>query len=219
MSALSANQIALNGSSIKRQFVAGLCALLSLAVVLAPLWWQPSVTPPTENVLTMRKISVVKPPPPPPPPTQQSNQQEASVSIQVQGTGPALPMLEVTPNIDIHLPSPPEINFQPSQWQSLEIDWQAFDLKSLDALPTLVHATKPNFPATLSARGVKKATVKLDIFIDEQGHITLIEILENPYPELKQAIYQFVQGSRFSAPIKDGKPVRARFVLPLEIKP
>jgi len=53
--------------------------------------------------------------------------------------------------------------------------------------------------------------------IDEQGHLTLIDIVENPYSELREVIQRLIRNTRFSAPTKDNLPVRARFIWPVEI--
>ena len=55
--------------------------------------------------------------------------------------------------------------------------------------------------------------------IDEQGKLTLLNILENPYPELRPEIERIVRSSRFSVPTKGTAAVSARFIWPVEFKP
>ena len=203
-----------------QQFKAMLLSVSLLAVGLLTLWlgqWV-SVTQPEQ--LSVREIALASPPPPPPPPPSVVQLvQQATVSVQIPGAGPSLTMLEIAPRLDIKKPSEPVIESQPSQWQSLDIDWDAFALNDLDGFPSLLTPLRVNFPKSLSRRGVKHVLIKLDVMIDEVGQVTLIDVVENAYPELASEIQRLVRQSRFTAPQKDGEPVRARFVWPIEITP
>lgn len=202
------------------QLRAGLLSLSVLMLALFTLWlghWLPAKVP---TKITLREVKMVLPPPPPPPPPPAQHQVvETPVSLQIQGAGPAIPLIEVKQNIEPIKPEIPVIDTHNTQWQSLEIDWNAFDLNQLDGFPNLLTPLRITFPKSLSRRGVTRVLVKLDVVIDEQGQVTLVDIIENPHPELTTEIQRLVRNSRFSAPKKDGQPVRARFIWPVEIKP
>lgn len=207
---------------LKIQCIATAFGVLSMILVLSPLFVKQSIVLNEHEQIQIRKVSIITPLfPPPPPPAPKSRYRKAetlSLAINVQGEEPTMPILDVESNIDVLPPSVPEANLTAVQWQSLEIDWQAFDLNALDSLPSLVNTVKLTFPKSLTSMGIDKALVQLDVLIDEKGRLTLIKIVKNTYPELVEEIYKFIRSSRFSSPLKNGSPVKTRFILPLEIK-
>lgn len=196
--------------------------LFSVVMLMAALsllflgYWLPDQV---QETIEVREIAIAVPPPPPPPqPTVRQNVMESPVNLQIQGSGPVVQMVEVEPNIDIAPPDIPDILTETTQWQSLEVNWDAFDLNQLDSLPSLLTALRVNFPRSLSRQGIDEVLVRLDVVIDEEGRATLVEIVDNPYPELRGEIERLVRSSRFTAPQKDNESVRARFIWPVEIK-
>ena len=192
--------------------------LLMALVILGLSHWLKTQTSPT---LLVREVSTLSLPPPPPPPVprQQQSADNAVVSLQVEGQGAVLQKIEIDmPPLDLYKPQDMQIDPMTTQWQSLEVNWDAFDLDALDGLPTLLTPLRVNLPKSLSRQGIDKALIKLDVMIDEDGQVTLIEIASNPYPELAGEIQKLVRTSRFSPPQKDHEPARARFIWPIEIK-
>ena len=194
-------------------------AMLAMALLIMGLsHWLKSQASPT---LVIREVSTVSLPPPPPPPVsrQQQNVATTNLSIQVEGQGVALQKIDIDlPPLDLHQPQDMHIDPVATQWQSLEVNWNAFELDALDSLPTLLTPLRVTMPKSLSRQGIDKALIKLDVMIDESGQVTLIEIASNPYPELVGEIEKLVRNSRFSPPQKDQEPARARFIWPIEIK-
>ena len=204
------------------QIKASLLSLIFLSLALIILWlghWMQTALP---EKVTVREISLLAPPPPPPPPpppqTVQTQQVEQSVQVQVQGVGPALPMFTIDrPEIEGRQPQVMEIQATQTEWQSLEINWEAFTLDDLDTLPALLTPIRAVIPKSLERQGINSILIKLDVVIDEAGEVTLVRVVENPYPELASEIRKIVQSSRFSAPKKGDEAVRARFIWPIEI--
>jgi hypothetical protein len=143
----------------------------------------------------------------------------ATVVVQMPGSGASITLQNLQQKVEITKPTVPQLDIRQTQWQSLDVDWQAFALNDLDGLPTLLTPLRVNLPKSLSRRGVDHVLLKLDVVIDEQGRLELVNIIENPYVELQPEIQRLVRNSRFSAPQKEGQPVRARFIWPVEIKP
>ena len=193
--------------------------MLTLALlVLCLSHWLKNQSSPT---LLVREVSTLSLPPPPPPPTprQQQTADNATLSLQVEGQGAVMQKIEIElPPLDLFKPQEMLIDPMNTQWQSLEVNWNAFDLDALDNLPTLLTPLRVTFPKSLSRQGIDKALIKLDVMIDEAGQVTLIDIASNPYPELVPEIQKLVRNSRFSPPLKDHEPARARFIWPIEIK-
>lgn len=197
--------------------------LLSLAVLafaLGLLWLGHWVGVAMPGKITIREIAVLQPPPPPPPPPAvEAPRAESPIALQAEGGGPVLRLLQPDrQSIEIAKPDTPAIRTVQPRWQSLEVNWDAFSINELDKLPTLLTPLHVVFPKSLSRRGIDSVLIKLDVMIDEHGQVSLIEVAENPYPELKPEIDNLVRNSRFSSPEKGGEPVRARFIWPVEIK-
>jgi len=115
--------------------------------------------------------------------------------------------------------SPPEFTPQTQNLNvDLAVDWQAFGLGELDSMPVLLTKIKAIFPRSLARKGITEAKVALDVFIDEQGVVSLIGIKSLPYEELRDSINTIIRTSRFSVPTKNNQPVRARFIWPVEFK-
>lgn len=203
----------------RRQLAANLLSLCILLLALCTLWlghWLPSESP---KKVELREVALVLPPPqPPPPPPEQQQLVETPVPLQIQGAGSPVPIIEVVQKLDPIKPEIPVFKTENTQWQSLDVDWNALDLNQLDDFPSLLTPLRISFPKSLSRRGITRVLVKLDVVIDEQGQVTLVDIVQNPHPELNTEIHKLVRNSRFSAPKKDNQAVRARFIWPVEIE-
>ena len=204
-----------------RRWLSLVFSVVMLTLALLVLWlshWLKTQTSPT---LLVREVSTLSlpPPPPPPAPRQQQTADNSAVSLQVEGQGAVMQKMDIElPPLELFKPQEMQIDPMNTQWQSLEVNWNAFDLDALDNLPTLLTPLRVTFPKSLSRQGIDKVLVKLDVMIDEGGQVTLIDIASNPYPELVPEIQKLVRNSRFSPPQKDHEPARARFIWPIEIK-
>ncbi|MFA3791889.1 energy transducer TonB [Aliiglaciecola sp. SL4] len=195
-------------------------SIVMLSIALLIMWMSDWLKAQTDETLVVRTVSTVNlPPPPPPPPPQQTQEiSQANVELQVQGEGASMPVIEFDVK-SIDSLKPQEVHIDPlnTQWQSLEVDWNAVGIESLDSVPTLLTPLVVDFPKSLQRRGITKTLVKLDVMIDEEGQVTLINVASNSYPELNPEIRKLVRKSRFSPPQKDNEPARARFIWPIEI--
>ncbi|MEI6894549.1 MAG: hypothetical protein V5789_07930 [Colwellia sp.] len=192
--------------------------LMALLGVLATNWFAAEYEP---KVMVRKVTQAYTPPPPPPKPvTRKTPQTQLSIDLNASGTGPSLTITDLKIKQPLMpMLSPPEFSHQTHDLNlDLAIDWQAFGLGELDSVPVLLTKLKTVFPRSLVRRGITKANVSLDVFIDEQGSITLIGIKVMPYKELLDAIKKIIRTSRFSVPTKNNQPVRARFIWPVEFK-
>ena len=203
---------------LQRNLLASIASIVILSSALLLFWLGHNIKQQPPEKIIIREVALVTPPPPPPPPPVQQAMVETPITIQIQGSGASMQILTVEQNITLTKPDIPPMVVSQTKWQQLEIDWDAFALDQLDDLPTLLTPLKIDFPKSLSRQGVKRVLVKLEVMIDEQGQLTLINIVNNPYQELQGEIQRLIRSSRFSAPKKDNQPVRARFVWPIEIK-
>lgn len=164
------------------------------------------------------QIQVVQPEPPPPPPKTRQVVEKTNVELQVEGDGPVLTMTNMEVDVEVETPDMPEVQLKTTRWQEYKIDLDAYKLADLDSQPSLLTPINLRFPQQLKRRGVDRVMLKLDVMIDERGEVTLLKIIDNPYHELVGEIKRFVDKSKFTSPYKDSRPVKARFIWPLEIK-
>ncbi|WP_102798407.1 hypothetical protein [Bowmanella denitrificans] len=204
---------------ITQQAKATLVSLSILSMALALLWLGQGWQAKEAEQLTIREVSVAMLPPPPPPPTPvQQVIADAPINLQVSGSGPSIQLTKPDVlQLTAIQPPAPVMQMARTDWQSLEVDWQAFSLDELDGLPTLLTPLSIRLPASLSRQGIKQVLIKLEILVDEQGQVTLLDVVENPHPELKPEILKMVRSSRFSAPSKGNETVRAKFIWPINI--
>lgn len=208
---------------LNRQHIFAFVTSISLmAIALLAMFASNFLSQEYQPKVMIRKVTqaYTPPPPPPKPVTRPTTQNQLSIDLNAAGTGPSL---DIT-NLKIKQPlnpelTPPDFNHTVSDLDlDLAVDWQAFGLGELDSIPVLLTQIKATFPRSLARKGVTQAKVELDVFIDEQGSITLINIKKLPYDELIDSINKIIRTSRFSVPTKNSQPVRARFVWPVEFK-
>lgn len=191
-----------------------------LAGVLAILWLGHYLTKNNEPELEVRRLDFAVTPPPPPPPQSQKVIEQAELTLQVEGSGVEIDMadLHVEPDLEVNKPEMPQVKVTQTKWNMPEINWEGYKLSELDSKPSLLTPVKIRFPKGLKHKGITKVTVKLDVMIDEKGAVTLINIVENPYHQMDREIHRFVNASKFTAPFKQSKAVKARFIWPLVIE-
>lgn len=94
---------------------------------------------------------------------------------------------------------------------------QIFELASLDKIPKRLNSVKINYPKNLLKRGIQ-GTVVLVVVIDENGFLSVEKVEKSDYAEFaEQAIYA-AQKLRYEPPTINGKPVKARFTLPIPFR-
>ncbi|MFK3862553.1 energy transducer TonB [Pseudoalteromonas rhizosphaerae] len=205
----------------RHPFFAFMLSLTVLACALVLLWLGQIAEHVINDKVIVREVALVPLPPPPPPTVTQSAVTEPMQSLVVEGAGATIQAINIKIESKISLSKPTLANMPIAtpEFQSIDVNWDAFSLNQLDGLPTLLTPVKAVLPKKLTRQGVSTFIVKLDVFIDENGRLSLIDVIQNPYPELKPEIDKIIKQSRFSSPKKDGEIVRARFIWPIEFKP
>ena len=168
--------------------------------------------------------TIALPPPKAPRPVQQkkalqpnlnTSQQSSTVKIALQPL--AVDIKEMNPVIDqteLLDALKPQVDLEGAVAQTIA----RFTLDELDQTPVLIHELKiPTLPRSLLRRGIRSVDVVLHVEIDTQGHVHLIKIMKMPYPVLKPIILKIVDRALFTAPKKEGQPVRTEFSWPLRI--
>jgi len=80
--------------------------------------------------------------------------------------------------------------------------------------PTFRRQTAPAYPA-LAKRRNKEGVVLLRLSISETGHLTRLEVLEDPGYGFAEAAQEAISNSSFTPAHHNGKPVAVRAILPI----
>lgn len=190
----------------------------ALALLFVNEWLGKQANPKVE----VREVHVATLPPPPPPPPAPAPAQvqpvEQVIDLSIDGEGPLIEAAIVKIEQPTMSLTPPPMTMKTAIdfSHALDVDWQAFGLDQLDDIPKLLTRAKTQYPSALTRKGVVKTTVKLDVFIDKAGKPALISATGQYHQHLKSSIARLIKRSRFSSPTKNGTPVAARFVWPVE---
>ena len=99
---------------------------------------------------------------------------------------------------------------------------RVFNFDELIEIPTLLNSQmiRADFPTELKKRGVKEATIILEILIDKTGKVRVNRILSSSYnhPKLVEAAKKAASQARFSVTKVKGQPVRVRGRFPITLR-
>ena len=196
-------------------------ALFIVAVLTIALFAVETDMVMAEEKTTIRTVDLAVPPPPPPPPpsAQQTSQEAPTLDLTQSGAGAALMVTEFTETILLDEPIEADLPdlAEATDWDNLlAVNWQAFGLDDLDETPRLLTSLKINWPDSLTRRGIQRVALELDVLIDESGKVTLRSINGAPPAEMVVIVKRLMRTAKFTSPTKDGSPVRATFIWPLE---
>lgn len=212
-------------SKTKQPLFAFGLSLLVLTFAIVLLWLGQLAEHIVEDKIIVREVALVALPPPPPPSVSQTESAKPLPSLVVQGAGVAIQAVEINidSSLDLVSPDTPSIKINTPKWQPMSVNFDTFSLEQLDKAPILLTKVKTKVSKKLSRKlhleGVDRFVVKLDIFIDETGRVSLVDIVQNPYPEMISKISNIVKNTRFSPPKKEGVAVRTRFIWPIGFAP
>ena len=88
----------------------------------------------------------------------------------------------------------------------------------LDGQPRLIRTGSTAFPSALSRKGVTRGTVTLEVELSERGSVRVRRVISATHSELVSGAKRVAAGSRFTAPKKNGRSVKAIMRWPITIK-
>ncbi|MDP4643272.1 MAG: energy transducer TonB [Opitutales bacterium] len=196
------------------------CAgLLFMLVSWAQLFQSPQKT---EEFFEAIEVATPPPPPPPevpdvPPPDEQ---EEPPPELNTPPPMPSLEQLELSLNPgtggDIHIDGSLQFDLTT---ESAEEMIRLFGFDELDEIPRLVREGRPNsqqsaeFQRVMRRQGPKQ--VILLVVLDERGAISVVDVVSYTHAALIPSAKQAAESSRFSPPMRNGVPVRAKYTWPL----
>jgi protein TonB len=198
----------------------GLVVVL-LIFLLVPLTQMFEPPPQDETVLEAIEVSVAPPPPPLPSLELSPPAEDADPPPPELKTPPSMPTLEqmqllLNPGTggDLSLELGLDLNFQSESAEQL-IDLFGFD--ELDQVPHVKRYGRFNYRSVLQRRGVG-GYVELLIFIDTSGRVEVQEVLSYSHREFIAAAKAGAAATRFSPPLRNGQPVRAKYSWRIEFR-
>jgi len=178
---------------------------------------------PKEDKVELRELDAFVPPPPPPPPPikmemEPVSQSIPSVNLLANSEGPKLSFSD-NPNLsfgNLEKVTVPKFNLNDLDLRkNLTLDFPLFDVQELDEKPRLVSSNHIKFPTELQERGIYKVNTKVEIIIDKNGRAYVKKIVDPVYPEMISVIRKAINNSKFTIPMKDGRPVQAVYLYSL----
>ena len=188
--------------------------------------------------LELREIetTVINPPPkppenepqpdPPPPPTTLTNLSPLPDPARVAIPPASVPMNIRAPVENFYtdlapapLPAAPKPVSKPPPKTSRAVPQRSvYRLHELDSRPRILSHPQATFPDSISKRGIKSVTVIFEIELSPTGTVRIIRLVATAYDELIPEARKVAVGSRFSPPLRNGKPVRSIMHFPVIIE-
>lgn len=175
---------------------------------------------PVERIQPIEAVALAPPPPPPAKVEELPHSEPTEVSLPKFEAPPSLPNLE-----QLELSLQPGTGADFSIEVGLNLDFQTesaqqladlFDFEDLDALPSLLRRGQPRMPQPMAFNrlmqqgGLKQVT--LVVVVDERGAVQVTDVLNYTHEVLIPAAKQAAERSRFSQPLVNGQPVRAKYI-------
>lgn len=84
-----------------------------------------------------------------------------------------------------------------------------YNANELDGTPRILRQGSFVFPASLARNGVTRGTVMLEVELSTTGAVSFRRVISSTHPDLIAAARRVAAGSRFTAPKRNGQPVKA----------
>lgn len=171
--------------------------------------------------LEVRTIDVALPPPPPPPPEPpppEENKPEPSTPELQQAPKPlSLSQLELSLNPGVGDASAAAFGMGAFEVEADAMgDLSSFSVSELDELPRVTRQPPWMWPRHARGRIDSDVTAKAEIYILPDGRVEFRRFRGLSHPIIEREIIEWVEDMRFTPPVRNGKPVRARYALPIK---
>lgn len=94
---------------------------------------------------------------------------------------------------------------------------EIFALDALDSIPRRLDSTKVRYPPKMLSRGAE-GEVRLNVVVDESGNTQVDSVEYASRPEFVECAVAAASKFRYESPKKNGRAVRAKFILPIPFK-
>jgi protein TonB len=194
-------------------------AIVTILVIYVLLPFTQMLSGDGKEVIEYREFDISPPPPPSPPdmeePPEPEEQEEPPPELQEPPPPLDLAQLEMAMNPGIGDAQAAGLGFgsleaQPNALADLEL----FDVKDLDERPNPIKRVNM-IPPIQFKKERRSGIVRLEVMIDEKGSTTVLEIVESSDPALEGPAIEAAEQWIWTAPKKNGDPVKARYIFPI----
>lgn len=229
------------------KFTSTVLGLTMAAALLALLGLTRLIMPeiPTAN-LEVREIEIAALPEPPPPPPEEPPPMEpppppaiANISNVPDPTRVAIPKVEVPMDLEVPvdtfftdiepapLPKPvvrqvapkPRPATRPSRPSPPPVVTKShYSISELDSKPRLLRHGSAAFPSSLARKGVTQGTVNFEVELSTSGRVSVRRVVSASHSELVSPARRIASSARFTAPTRNGQPVKAVMRWPITIR-
>ena len=206
-----------SGSGLSLLLGCGVALFIMLLVPLTQIF-----QPTRERVETIEAVELAVPPPRPPledPPKPPPKEEVAPPpELKIPPPMPSLEQLEVSLNpgagdLSLGAGLGLAIDFSTESADQLE---KIFGFGELDEIPRLIREGRFRYPPN-APRGRGEAFIRLLVFVEADGRISVQKVVDYSHKEFIDAARHMAEGSRFSAPTRNGVAVRSRYEWPIRI--
>ncbi|MEM0969481.1 MAG: energy transducer TonB, partial [Verrucomicrobiota bacterium] len=179
------------------------------------------------------------PPPPPPPPENPPPPQRMELPKLAPLLDPSAPAIKarLTSDIDLTMEmsdfaleitapkkvappaAKPAQSYKPAPRPKPSPQRTTYSSGELDSRPRLRYAPTASFPAQLRKQGVTQGHATVEVLISASGNVSVRRVLSSSHPEFSSLARSVASRSRFTAPTKNGRPVKAIYRWPLVFRP
>lgn len=167
----------------------------------------------------VRSFDIVQPPPPPPPDIEEPPEEPPPEEPPPEMSQPPPPMnlaqLELALNPGIGDAVAGGLGFSGFDVQpDAAADIELFDVKDLDELPRPLGS--PRMVAPIQAKRERiSGRYRFEVEINQEGRTRVLKVLSAEPSQYTQEAREFAETIRWTPPLKNGQPVRARYILPV----
>ena len=93
-----------------------------------------------------------------------------------------------------------------------------YSASELDSIPRLLRHGSASFPSSLARKGVTRGTVTFEVELSTSGTVSIRRVVSSTHSELVSAARRVAASARFTAPTRNGQPVKAIMRWPIVIQ-
>ena len=203
------------GQGARVKFLALIIAIL-MALVLGVMLW---VTQQLSNFMktdsTVRTVDVTPPPPPDPPMVEEEEPppDEPPPPPKLDTPPPQLSLDQLMTSLQPGTGVAMAGNFGVQTFSKADMAAEmVFKMSELDKTPKLLRRGPARYPSELRKNKVE-GKVRLLLLISENGDVMVEKVLSSDHPEFTAAAKDALKKSRYEPPMREGKNVKARYVI------
>lgn len=187
-----------------------------MALVLGVMLW---VTQQLSDMMkpdnTVRSVDVTPPPPPDPPPMEEEEPppDEPPPPPKLDTPPPQLSLSQLTMSLQPGAGISMGGSFGVQTFNKADMAAEmVFKMSDLDKVPKLKRRGHARYPDELKKKKIE-GKVRLLLLINESGVVKVEKVLSSDDPRFTKAATAALEKSRYESPMRDGKKVKARYVI------